>query len=298
MLLSEVYSTLADTYETIDFRMVLVENAETHEQDLVFLKTVWCMDSEIKEDKKWDFYHKLNEDSRLQFVHKLIEKKNIQKFFDDLTNGIIQIDDSLIELSDMEKLYLSSDFKINQLYAYLPELYPKDVEYPSLLMRPNYDNNCSSILNSNGISLQMNGIETLKIVESFLDVKGTILINSRIVAMLPIYCKLYDYNGPTIEFNDKLVDRLNLLVMNDEIKSIPFGSISYTSNKGMNKFGLKRYFEHGNEKINILFDPLELIIINHENESLIELQNLNILGTDSETNEKLISFAENQRLEK
>ncbi|MGD9533712.1 MAG: helix-turn-helix domain-containing protein [Candidatus Nitrosocosmicus sp.] len=298
MFLNDVYLTLADTYEAIDFRIVLVENTEIHQHDLIFLKMVWCVDSNTQTIKKWDFYRTLNKESRLKFINKSIEKKNIHKFFDSLMKGFIQIDNYVIQLSDMEKMHLSSDFDVNQLFANLPELYPKNVEFPYLLIRPDYDKSCSLILNFHGIPMQIKGIETLKIIESFLDVKGTILVNSRIVIILPIYCKLFDSKGPTIEYNNKLIDKLNLLIINDEIRSIPFESVDFISHDGMNIFELQRYFKFGNEKINVRFDPLELIIINHENENLIEFQHLNIFEADSETNQKLIKISENQRLEK
>jgi len=61
--------------------------------------------------------------------------------------------------------------------------------FPLLLIRPFYSS-CNVILSSYGIPAKAKGVETSKLIHSFLDSSSINSSNSRLVILLPIYCAI------------------------------------------------------------------------------------------------------------
>jgi hypothetical protein len=105
MLLGDVFSNLAQTYNCIDFRAIFVKDGNT-QKNFAFIKVLFSKESDIVENKNWSFYDTIKHPN-IQFIHKIIYKDKIQNFFDGLIDGKIELEEDIINFSQMEKENLS-----------------------------------------------------------------------------------------------------------------------------------------------------------------------------------------------
>jgi hypothetical protein len=294
VLLGDVFSNLVETYNCIDFRAIFVKDSTTQEKNFAFIKVYFSKESDNL-NKNWSFFDNIKHPN-IQFIHQLLSKDKMQDFFDGLIEGKIEFGEDIINFSQIEKDYLSKN--IEHFVLDKDKLFVnRDEEYPHLLFRIDYDQTCNDILELYKIPKQLKGVNTLNLVESFLDVKGTSLINCRISIVLPIYCKLEKSENLYVLFHKNLVNDLEVRIINSDIKSVPINKIPSISEEDINKIKLD-YDIQNNEKIEVYYEPLELVIIENTITNIIEKQVSPNIGNNDITNPlSLIRNGENQFVE-
>jgi hypothetical protein len=258
MHLKQIVNSLRSTYKKIDVRLVTVKGKGRFE--IAFLKIIFSKEETLNK-KDLSLFNSFSTD--LQFIRRILDVSDSDILIDNLQNGILELEENSYAISSEERNFLEKNFEIPNLYSkWASDLYAKEDgldSFPLLLVRAPFSSTCNGILLSYGIPTKIKGIETSKLIHSFLDSSSINSTNSRVVILLPIYCMLKQIlSGFDLIAHNQLVNQISVRILNAHPKSFQLSAIINNKSSKVIAYHVQDDLIKEGSEISIYIDSLDL----------------------------------------